>query len=98
MSSAKVETMAANENWKKSGGKTKHGKPTGRREVTEKYKAKQAVALDDLCENRKELRIENRTRGYGFNKYAPFVAPMLAKERRRANNLALQDQLLSLEE
>ncbi|KAI7782603.1 hypothetical protein LA080_013091 [Diaporthe eres] len=95
MSSANNETILSNENWKKAGGKTKHGRPTGRREVLEKYKA---IGLDSLnCGNRKQLRIEIRVFGYGFNKDARFLVPMLAKERRRANNLALQDQLLSLE-
>lgn len=95
MSSANNETVSWNENWKEAGGKTKHGKPTGRREVLEKYKA---IGLDSLnCGNRKQLGIEIRVFGYGFNKDASFLVPMLAKERRRANKLALQDQLVSLE-
>lgn len=95
MSSARNETVSSNENGKNAGGKTKHGKPTGRREVLEKYKA---IGLDSLnCGNRKELTIQNRVLGYGFNGDASFLVPMLAKERRRANKLAVQDQLLSLE-
>lgn len=97
-SCVKCETIVSNEDWKAAGGKTKRGKPTGRRELAEKYKVNGAVGLDDLCENRRKLRIENRVLGYGFNRYAPFIPPMLAKERRRANKLALQDQLLSIQE
>ncbi|KAK7737619.1 hypothetical protein SLS63_002748 [Diaporthe eres] len=95
MSSANNETMSSNESWKKAGGKTKHGRPTGRREVLEKYKA---IGLESLnCGNRKQLGIEIRVFGYGSNRDAILLVPMLAKERRRANKLALQDQLLSLE-
>ncbi|KAK7697199.1 hypothetical protein SLS64_013804 [Diaporthe eres] len=87
--------MSSNESWKKAGGKTKHGRPTGRREVLEKYKA---IGLESLnCGNRKQLGIEIRVFGYGSNRDAILLVPMLAKERRRANKLALQDQLLSLE-
>ncbi|KAG6354009.1 hypothetical protein INS49_004980 [Diaporthe citri] len=94
MSSAMNETVSSNQNWKKAGRKTKRGKPTGRREVVEKYKA---IGLDTLgCGNRKQQAIRGRVFGYVFNEPS-IVAPMLAKERRRANKPALQDQLLSLE-
>lgn len=94
MSSARNETVSSNPNWKKAGRKTKRGKPTGRREVVEKYKA---IGMDTLdCGNRKQRAIRDRVFGYGFSERS-FVAPTLATERRRANKLAFQDQILSLE-
>lgn len=39
MYSAKNDMVSSNENWKKASGKTKRGKPVGRREVLEKHKA-----------------------------------------------------------
>lgn len=94
MSSARNETPSSNQNWKNAGRKTKRGKPTGRREVVEKYKAMGMDTLD--CSNRKQQATRDRVFAYGFNEPS-FIAPMFAQERRRANKLALQDQLRSLE-
>lgn len=92
MCSAAEDTVSSNEKWKKSGGKTKRGKPVGPREVAEKYKV---VGYDTIeVRNLQQLRIEYRVWGYND----PFETAFHAKERRRANTLALQDQLLALEE
>ncbi|KAJ0123980.1 hypothetical protein J7T55_012453 [Diaporthe amygdali] len=97
MSSAKQDTLSSNENWKKGGGKTKRGKPTGRREVVEKYKAIGAHTIEDR--NRKQYGIEARAWQWGLDKDDDnFLGAIFAKERRQANKLALQDQLLALEE
>ena len=95
MSSVRNETVSSNKSLKKAGGKTKHGKPTGRREVLEKYKAINLNTLD--CDNHKQLGIQDRVFGYAVDRYATFVVPILSNERLRTNRLTLRDQVLSFE-
>lgn len=85
--------MSSNENWKKSGGKTKRGKPTGRREVIEKYKA---IGFDSLEHpNLKQARI---MRSVGAYSDTNLKCSCCARLRRRANWISLQDHLLSVED
>lgn len=94
MSSASSETVSSNENWKKGGGKTKRGKPTGRREVIEKYKA---IGFDSLHHpNPKQARIRRSVRAY-----EPPKCLLCARLRRRAiwvPWIVRQDHLLSVED
>lgn len=94
MSSVNNQMVSSNENWKKAGGKTKRGKPVGRREVLEKYKAIGLARLD--CGNHKQLGIMSRVLVLDSNQEVELIARKFPKERRRANKLALRDQILSL--
>lgn len=58
MSSVKNEMVSSNQNCKKAGGKTKRGKPVGRREVLEKYKAEGKVR--ESHESREEADDESQ--------------------------------------
>lgn len=58
MSSVNSEMVSSNENWKNAGGKTKRGKPVGRREVLEKHKAIAFGAHE--CGNRKQFGTTSR--------------------------------------
>lgn len=96
MSSAKDETMSSNESWKKAGGKNKYGKPTGTREIVEKYKA---VGLDDLdCNNYKQYGIRARVAGYECDRAPARIAHLLDKETHKGNKAALKCEALSEED
>lgn len=85
--------MSSNKSRKNVGRKTKHGRPTGRREVLEKYKA---IGVDTLVRGTlKHEAIQDRVLGSAFTGPS-FIVPIPAEERRRTNRLTLQDQLLSL--
>lgn len=88
--------MSSNQNWKKGGGKTKRGKPTGRREVIEKYKSIGYGSFER--ENRKVAGIAMRVGAYRDTQFPRILRSLHARLRRHGNGLALRDQLLSVED
>lgn len=94
MSSARNSNTSSSESRKKAGNKTKHGRPAGRREVVEKYKAIGVENLD--CRNYKQYGI--RARVFGFSRYANSLAPSLTKENRHAYKHALGVEILADED
>lgn len=94
MSSARNSNTSSSERRKNAGSKTKHGRPTGRREVVEKYKAIGLKTLD--CRNYKQYGIQARV--VGFNRYANSLVPSLARENRHASKHALRDEILADED
>lgn len=88
--------MSSNESWKKAGGKTKHGEPTGRREIVEKYKAAGTDNLD--CNNYKQDGIRARVAAYKCDRAPAWIAHLLDKETRKGNKAALKCEVLAEED
>lgn len=58
------EALSAKQAWKGRSGKTKRGRPTGPREVVEKYRALRQFTLD--LHNREQDKVANRLVGSGL--------------------------------
>ncbi|POS76993.1 hypothetical protein DHEL01_v204612 [Diaporthe helianthi] len=88
------KTKCSKHIWKGPSGKLKHGKPTGRREVIDKFRAGGSCQLE--LNNQKQDRVYNRVFVSGCpDSYCRFCSSFAKKTRQRSK---CESQLRALDE